>query len=162
MERFTISLEENLAQQFDQLVVQAGYQNRSEAVRDLLRQKLTEVNLQNDQAKFCVASLSYVYNHHGRDLAERLIQIQHEYHDIVVVTTHVHLDHDNCLETTLLRGPTATVRRFSEAVMTERGVRHGQVNIVPVSLEDCQTHDHSHSGEHAHGSTGHMHVVPEN
>ena len=162
MERFTISLEENLAQQFDQLVVQAGYQNRSEAVRDLLRQKLTEVNLQNDQAKFCVASLSYVYNHHGRDLAERLIQIQHEYHDIVVVTTHVHLDHDNCLETTLLRGPTAIVRRFSEAVMTERGVRHGQVNIVPVSLEDCQAHDHSHSGEHAHGSTGHMYVVPEN
>ena len=105
MERFTISLEENLAQQFDQLVVQAGYQNRSEAVRDLLRQKLTEVNLQNDQAEFCVASLSYVFNHHGRDLAERLMQLQHEYHDIVVVTTHVHLDHDNCLETALLRGP---------------------------------------------------------
>ena len=75
MERFTISLEESLAQQFDQLVVQAGYQNRSEAVRDLLRQKLTEVNLQNDQAEFCVASLSYVFNHHGRDLAERLMQL---------------------------------------------------------------------------------------
>lgn len=158
MERFTISLEENLAQQFDQLVVQAGYQNRSEAVRDLLRQKLTEVNLQNDQAKFCVASLSYVYNHHGRDLAERLMQIQHEYHDIVVVVTHVHLDHDNCLETTLLRGPTAVVRRFGEAVMTERGVRHGQINIVPVSLEESHAHGH----DHPHGpSAGHMHVIPE-
>lgn len=158
MERFTISLEENLAQQFDQLVVQAGYQNRSEAVRDLLRQKLTEVNLQNDQAKFCVASLSYVYNHHGRDLAERLMQIQHEYHDIVVVVTHVHLDHDNCLETTLLRGPTAAVRRFGEAVMTERGVRHGQINIVPVSLEESHAHAHGHP----HGpSAGHMHVIPE-
>ena len=158
MERFTISLEESLAQQFDQLVVQAGYQNRSEAVRDLLRQKLTEVNLQNDQAEFCVASLSYVFNHHGRDLAERLIQIQHEYHDIVVVTTHVHLDHDNCLETTLLRGPTASVRRFGEAVITERGVRHGQINIVPVSLEES----HGHDPAHPHGpSTGHVHVVPE-
>lgn len=159
MERFTISLEENLAQQFDQLVVQAGYQNRSEAVRDLLRQKLTEVNLQTDQAKFCVASLSYVYNHHGRDLAERLMQIQHEYHDIVVVVTHVHLDHDNCLETTLLRGPTAAVRRFGEAVMTERGVRHGQINIVPVSLEE----EHAHGHDHPHGhAVGHMHVIPEN
>ena len=161
MERFTISLEENLAQQFDQLVVQAGYQNRSEAVRDLLRQKLTEVNLQNDQAEFCVASLSYVYNHHGRDLAERLMQIQHQYHDIVVVVTHVHLDHDNCLETTLLRGPTASVRRFGEAVMTERGVRHGQINIVPVDMEEH--HDHGHENSHPHGpSAGHMHVIPEN
>ena len=147
MERFTISLEESLAQQFDQLVQQCGYQNRSEAVRDLLRQKLTEVNLQKDQAEFCVASLSYVFNHHGRDLAERLIQLQHEYHDVVVVTTHVHLDHDNCLETALLRGATARVRRFGEAVITERGVRHGQINIVPVSMETS----------HAHGETGHLH-----
>lgn len=152
MERFTISLEDGLAKQFDNLVEQCGYQNRSEAVRDLLRSKLTEVNLKTDQAPFCVASLSYVYDHSGRDLAERLILLQHEFHDIVVVTTHVHLDHDNCLETSLLRGATETVKRFAEAVMTERGVRHGQVNIVPVSMESSA--DHS---EH-----GHAHARPSN
>lgn len=159
MERFTISLEETLAEQFDQLVVQCGYQNRSEAVRDLLRQKLTEVNLQTDQAEYCVASLSYVYDHHRRDLAERLIQLQHQYHDVVVVTTHVHLDHDNCLETVLLRGATADIQRFGGAIMTERGVRHGQINIVPVSMDT----DHDHSAEHGHGKNiGHVHVKPAN
>ena len=149
MERFTISLEDTLATQFDELVRQCGYQNRSEAVRDLLRKKLTEVNLQEDQAPNCVASLSCVYNHHRRDLAERLMQLQHQYHDVVVVSTHVHLDHDNCLETTLLRGATATVRRFAEAVITERGVRHGQLNVVPVDIDDEHGHDHDH-GRHVH------------
>ncbi len=149
MERFTISLEDALAKQFDELVEQCGYQNRSEAVRDLLRNKLTEVNLKTDKAPFCVASLSYVYDHGSRDLAERLILLQHEFHDVVVVTTHVHLDHDNCLETTLLRGATETVNRFAEAIMTERGVRHGKINVVPVSMENSS--DHSEHG-HAHAS----------
>ena len=153
MERFTISLEDSLAAQFDQLVRDRGYQNRSEAVRDLLRNKLTEVNLQTDQAPNCVACLSFVYNHHGRDLAERMVQIQHEYHSVVVVTTHVHLDHDNCLESTVLRGDTATVRRFAEAVMTERGVRHGQLNIVPVQIEALRPHEDGH--------IGHVHTRPQ-
>ena len=150
MERFTISLEDSLVKQFDELVVQCGYQNRSEAVRDLLRKKLTEVNLQDDTAPNCVTSLSSVYNHHRRDLAERLMQIQHEFHDVVVVSTHVHLDHDNCLETVLLRGSTAQVRKFSDAVITERGVRHGQINIVPVEVDDHHGHDHSHDHGHVH------------
>ncbi|MDO5652644.1 MAG: nickel-responsive transcriptional regulator NikR [Brachymonas sp.] len=152
MERFTISLEESLAQQFDQLVIDQGYQNRSEAVRDLLRQKLTHVNLEQDQAPFCVASLSYVYNHDARDLAERLMVYQHNYHDVVVVTTHVHLDHDNCLETTLLRGPTERVRKFGELVITERGVHHGQINIVPVNVDEHEAHGHSHEHNHMHVS----------
>ena len=83
-------------------------------------------------------------------LAERLMQIQHEFHDVVVVSTHVHLDHDNCLETVLLRGSTAQVRKFSDAVITERGVRHGQINIVPVEVDDHHGHDHSHDHGHVH------------
>ena len=161
MERFTISLEESLAQQFDQLVVQAGYQNRSEAVRDLIRAAIGAARSREAAAGHCVANLSYVYNHHERALSERLTEISHEYHDIVVVTTHVHLDHDNCLETALLRGPTAKVRRFGESIMAERGVRHGQINIVPVDMEEH--HDHGHENSHPHGpSAGHMHVIPEN
>lgn len=144
MERFTISLDEKLAAEFDRLIRERGYLNRSEAVRDLLRGKLDSLRLQEQQAPFCVASLSYVYNHHERDLAERLTGLQHDQHDLVVASTHVHLDHDNCLETVILRGKTEVVRRFADALIAERGVRHGQINLVPVDVDAGHGHTHSH------------------
>lgn len=144
MERFTISLDEKLAAEFDRLIRERGYLNRSEAVRDLLRGKLDSLRLQEQQAPFCVASLSYVYNHHERDLAERLTGLQHDQHDLVVASTHVHLDHENCLETVILRGKTEVVRRFADALIAERGVRHGQINLVPVDVDAGHGHTHSH------------------
>lgn len=144
MERFTISLDKKLAAEFDRLIRKRGYQNRSEAVRDMLRGNLEGLRLQEKQAPFCVASLSYVYNHHERDLAERLTELQHHHHDLVVATTHVHLDHDNCLETVMLRGKTEVVRRFADALIAERGVRHGQLNLVPVDVDAGHGHVHSH------------------
>jgi CopG family nickel-responsive transcriptional regulator len=144
MERFTISLDEKLASEFDRLIRERGYLNRSEAVRDMLRGKLDSMRLLEKQAPFCVASLSYVYNHHERDLAERLTGLQHEHHDLVMASTHVHLDHDNCLETVMLRGKTEVVRRFADALIAERGVRHGQINLVPVDVETGHGHTHSH------------------
>lgn len=147
MERFTISLDENLATEFDRLIRERGYQNRSEAVRDLLRNKLDMLRIQEAQALFCVASLSYVYTHHQRDLAERLTELQHQYHDLVVVSTHVHLDHENCLETVILRGKTEAVRHFADTMIAECGVRHGQLNLVPVGMETGHplVHHHQHS-----------------
>jgi CopG family nickel-responsive transcriptional regulator len=144
MERFTISLDEKLASEFDQLIRERGYRNRSEAVRDLLRGRLDTLRIQQALAPFCVASLSYVYNHHERDLAERLTELQHQHHDLVVASTHVHLDHDNCLETAILRGATEDVQRFADALTAERGVRHGQLNLVPVDMEGGHRHVHSH------------------
>jgi len=144
MERFTISLDEKLASEFDRLIRERGYLNRSEAVRDMLRGKLDTLRLEDQQAPFCVASLSYVYNHHERDLAERLTELQHDHHDLVVASTHVHLDHDNCLETVMLRGKTDVVRRFADAMIAERGVRHGQINLVPVDEDAGHGHVHSH------------------
>jgi CopG family nickel-responsive transcriptional regulator len=144
MERFTISLDEKLASEFDRLIRERGYLNRSEAVRDMLRGKLDSMRLQEQQAPFCVASLSYVYNHHERDLAERLTGLQHDHHDLVVASTHVHLDHENCLETVMLRGKTEVVRRFADALIAERGVRHGQINLVPVDVDAGHAHSHSH------------------
>lgn len=146
MERFTISLDEQLAQQFDALIKRLGYQNRSEAVRDMLRQRLEAERIEKAQAPHCIASLSYVYNHHERDLAARLMTLQHDHHDLSLSTMHVHLDHDNCLETVILRGPTIQVRRFADSVIAERGVRHGQLNLVPVDM-DMQ---HHHHGDHVH------------
>jgi CopG family nickel-responsive transcriptional regulator len=143
MQRFTISLDEDLAQAFDQLIRSRGYTNRSEAIRDMLRHALEHTRLAREEALHCVASLSYVYNHHERQLAERLTAQQHHAHDLVVSTMHVHLDHDHCLETVILRGPTPEVRRFADALSAERGVRHGQLNLIPT--EEGAVHPHSHS-----------------
>jgi CopG family nickel-responsive transcriptional regulator len=143
MERFTISLDENLATEFDKLIRERGYQNRSEAVRDMLRGQLNTLHTKKYRSPFCVANLSYVYNHHERDLAERLTVIQHQHHDLVVASTHVHLDHDNCLETLMLRGSTQAVQKLSDALIAERGVRHGQLNLIPVEKDTLHRHTHS-------------------
>jgi CopG family nickel-responsive transcriptional regulator len=152
MERFTISLDENLASEFDHLIRERGYQNRSEAVRDLLRSKLDTLRIQDAQTIHCVASLSYVYNHHERDLAERLTALQHHQHDLVVVSTHAHLDHENCLETVTLRGKTEEVRHFADTMIAECGVRHGQLNLVPV-VRVVDHHLHVRSYQHNHPIT---------
>jgi CopG family transcriptional regulator, nickel-responsive regulator len=146
MERFTISLDESLAQEFDSLIHERGYANRSEAVRDMLRRELEAHRLEHEDAAYCIASLSYIYNHHERRLSERLTDLQHHAHDLVVSSMHVHLDHDNCLETLFLRGATAHVRSLAEKISAERGVRHGQMNLVPVEVEG----DHQHVHHHVH------------
>lgn len=151
MERFTISLSESLAKEFDDLIRKKGYQNRSEAVRDMLRDLLKSDRLERQEAPYCVAALSYVYNHHARDLAERLTSLQHQHHDLVLSTMHVHLDHDNCLETLMLRGATGEVTAFANALMAEPQVRHGRLNLVPVEIDN-------HAGHHHH----HVHSSPKN
>ena len=144
MERFTISLSESLARDFDDLIRKKGYQNRSEAVRDMLRDLLSSEQLERQEAPYCVAALSYVYNHHARDLAERLTDLQHRHHHLVLSTMHVHLDHDNCLETLMLRGATTEVSAFANALMAESQVRHGRLNLVPVDMDHHHHHDHDH------------------
>ncbi|HUF20632.1 MAG TPA: nickel-responsive transcriptional regulator NikR [Burkholderiales bacterium] len=150
MERFTISLNDDLAHQFDELLHKRGYQNRSEAVRDMLRNELANASLEQHEAPFCVAALSYVYNHHARDLAERLIELQHANHDVVLSAMHVHLDHENCMETLILRGETDKVSRFANTLMAEAEVRHGRLNLVPVDMDKGHTHEH------------HVHSKPRN
>ncbi len=149
MERITISLDESLAQAFDALIRSRGYANRSEAVRDMLRRELESDRLAREDAPHCVASLSYVYNHHERRLAERLTDLQHHAHDLVVSSMHVHLDHDHCLETLFLRGHTDEVRSLAEKISAERGVRHAALNLVPVETEAVLQHAHHvHSRPH--------------
>lgn len=142
MQRFTISLDESLADAFDRLIRARAYANRSEAVRDMIRRELENHSLATQAAPHCVASLSYVYNHHERRLAERLTDLQHHAHDLVVSSMHVHLDHDTCLETVFLRGRTDAVRTFAETLCAERGVRHGSLNLVPVDTEAAPPHVH--------------------
>jgi CopG family nickel-responsive transcriptional regulator len=152
MERFTISLDDDLAHEFDHLIEQRGYSNRSEAVRDILRAHLDRLREHIDAEAQCVANLSYVYNHHERELAERLMSIQHAHHDLVISTMHAHLDHDYCIETAILKGRARLVRRFADSVAAERGVRHGSLNIVMVEVSAA----HAHGGGHEH-----VHVRPQ-
>ena len=150
MDRITISLDEELAEAFDAHLKQRGYASRSEAVRDILRERLQRQEQARDTNGFCVASLSYVYNHHERQLAERLATLHHAHHELTAATMHVHLDHDQCLETVSLKGPAKAVRQFAEEVIAEKGVRHGQINLVSVELTKTHKHD---------GST-HRHLTP--
>ncbi len=159
MERITISLDAELAAEFDRLIGERGYRNRSEAMRDLLRAHLEAARRQRGEAGHCVANLSYVYNHHERDLAERLTELQHGQHDLTVATMHAHLDHENCLETVVLRGPTAAVRSFADALIAERGVRHGQLNLVDVDVDSGRVHGHGYRP--AGSSHGHLHLKPK-
>lgn len=149
MERFTISLDESLARQFDELIAARGYVNRSEAVRDLIRGAIEQDRQRQPPSGQCVANLSYVYNHHERELAERLTGLQHDHHDLTVAAMHSHLDHDNCLETVILKGPTAEVRQFADALTAERGVRHGQLHVIALEAEHHHAHD-DHGEDHVH------------
>jgi CopG family nickel-responsive transcriptional regulator len=132
MERITISVDEKLAEEFDALIKKRGYTSRSEAMRDLLRRDVEANRIAYEQKSYCVANLSYVYDHHSRDLGRALMAAQHEHHDMVVSTMHVHLDHQHCLETVILKGPTAAVRSFANGMQAERGVRHASINLVTV------------------------------
>ena len=155
MERITMSIDERLAHEFDALIAQRGYTSRSEAMRDLLRRKVEAGRMTKDARAFCVASLSYVYNHHERDLAARLTEAQHAQHELVVAATHVHLDHEHCLETLILKGPTRAVRALSDRLQAERGVRHGQINVITVEPGD----EHHKPGTHHHHH-GRLHLIP--
>jgi CopG family nickel-responsive transcriptional regulator len=155
MQRFTITLDEQLVEAFEQFMASRGYRNRSEAIRDLIRERLGTEQLEQTPRGDCMASLTYVYNHHERELASRLTQTQHDHHDLVVSTLHVHLDHHNCMETVILRGPLDRVQGFAHATISQSGVRHGRLNILPVKITQAA---------HPHGSTAqpnrHVHIAP--
>ena len=150
MQRLTISLDDDLSAAFDAFAEDHGYQNRSEAMRDLIRDRLERGRLEREQLErqdnaWCIASVSYVYNHHERELAGRLAALQHAHHDLNVSSMHVHLDHDDCMETVILRGRTGQVRQFADSLVAERGVRHGKVYLVPVDMQVPAPGSHQHT-----------------
>ena len=148
MQRLTISLDERLAEALDQLIRAQGYGNRSEALRDILRRHIEQERLRQDaDALHCVANLSFVYDHHARTLAERVMTLQHEHHDLTIASQHVHLDHDHCLESLMLKGPVQHVQAFAERLSAARGVRHARLNLIPVAAAEGQ---HSHAHPHLH------------
>jgi CopG family nickel-responsive transcriptional regulator len=155
MQRMTITLDDDLVADFEKYLVDHGYQNRSEAIRDLLRQRIDEQRLTEQPGGDCLANLTYVFNHHERDLASRLTDSHHAHHDLNIATLHVHLDHDNCMESVVLRGPVERVQAFANATIAQPGVRHGHLYVLPVKIAE-QTHTHG-TDSPAHR---HVHVQP--
>lgn len=150
MERLTISLNNKLAKQFDALMHKRGYFNRSEAVRDLIRDQLEIDHLEENAEGHCLATLSYIYNHHESELASRITSVQHNHHDLTLSSMHVHMDHDNCLEVSVLRGTIKNVKNFANLVIATRGVRHGKLHLFPVEI--VQEHHSPDSVPHVHNT----------
>lgn len=148
MQRVTITLDDDLMADLDRIIAARGYQNRSEAIRDLARAGLEQAAVEVAGTRSCVAALVYVYDHEARELPKRLTREFHDHHDLSQATLHVHLDEASCLEVTVLRGRSAEVQSFANHVIAERGVRHGHVVYIPSERTAAQSHPHSHAHSH--------------
>ncbi len=129
--RISISLEATLLEAFDRLNDGKGYATRSEAIRDLIRDRLVrEEAAAGTEGSEQVAVVTLVYDHHARELATRLIDKQHHHHDLVVSTLHVHLGERHCLEVSVLRGPPHEVRHLGDELLATKGVLHGEITYT--------------------------------
>jgi CopG family transcriptional regulator, nickel-responsive regulator len=131
MQRITITLDDDLMEELDTVIVERGYQNRSEAIRDFTRAGMQQAVQEKGNSGECVAALVYVYDHAARELSRRLVESYHGHHDLSLATLHVHLDDDNCMEVTALRGPGADVQHLADHIIAERGVKYGRVVMIP-------------------------------
>src|SRR5438105_4383870 len=124
MQRITITIDDDLIKDIDRIIADRGYQNRSEAIRDLVRAGMPRAAAATGTAAHCVAALVYVYGHKLRQLSKRLVGAFHDHHDLSIATTRVPLNHETCLEVSVLKGLTREVEHFATHVIAERGVRH--------------------------------------
>lgn len=154
MQRITISLDDALSHALDHMVQDRGYGSRSEAMRDLVRDGVERWQDEQSDGQHCVANLSYIVDRRVRSLPQRMTDMQHAHHDLVATSTVVRLDHYHSLESVILKGTTADVRAFADAVRAERGIRFGAINLLQVAPTD----DHEHDGDHDHH--GHPHLSP--
>ncbi|SJZ84464.1 nickel-responsive transcriptional regulator NikR [Consotaella salsifontis] len=152
MQRVTITLDEDLLAEVDRFASERGYQGRSEAVRDLVRDGLLQKSDSTADEGPGVAALVYVYDHAARELSKRLTRTFHSHHHLSLSSLHVHLDSDTCMEVSVLRGELADIRDMGAQIIAERGVRYGQVVAVPLerSVESEGKGGHSHHNDHSH------------
>ncbi len=127
--RFGISMNEQLLEKFDRLIVQKGYNNRSEAIRDLIRSQLVELEWA-DEDQEVAGTITLVYDHHVKGLSDLLTDLQHDFHDLILSTMHVHLDHFNCLEVLVIQGKAGDAKKVAEKLISIKGVKHGKLSIT--------------------------------
>ena len=132
--RFGVSIPDDLLDKFDVLIQEQGYTNRSEAIRDLIRNRFVEDEWSRS-AEDVVGTVTVVYNHEQSELAEKLTEIQHRKHDLIISSVHVHLDQHNCLEVLIMRGAPAEVKKAGELLISTRGVKHGKITMTTTGKE---------------------------
>ncbi len=133
LERLSFSLERPLLERLEKLRKEAGYGNRSEFLRDMIRGRLVDRAWELD--KEAVGTITLVYDHHTRGLNEKLTDLQHEHHDVILATTHVHLDHDHCVEVILVRGRAGGIRAIADELQKQKGVLHGGLSMSSTGRE---------------------------
>ena len=126
--RFSVSIESDLLGRFLRLAKRHGWGNRSKAIRNLMREALVREEWQGDEE--IVGTITIVYDHHKRELTDRLTSIQHDHHECILATTHIHLDHDNCMEMIAVQGTATQVQRIADTVIGTRGVKHGTLTAT--------------------------------
>ncbi|MGC9223625.1 MAG: nickel-responsive transcriptional regulator NikR [Terracidiphilus sp.] len=146
LSRIGIALDSDLLERFDRSIAKSGYTNRSEAFRDLIRDRLVRERTAAPDA-VVVGTVTLIYNHHASGITEKLTEAQHANHDLVVSTTHAHLDHDSCLEVLIVHGKAARVAHFADLLIGLKGVEHGRLVMTVPSLDT----EHKHEPPHGHG-----------
>ena len=129
--RFGVSMEGTLLDAFDELIAVKGYSNRSEAIRDLIRDQLITETVQDADA-IVVGILFYVYDHHIRELESNLTGFQHNFYHSIISSTHIHLDHDHCLELTIIKDRAGKIQEMAEHILSMKGVRYGKLMLTSV------------------------------
>lgn len=129
VERVGVSFEPELLERFDTLVSAKGYSSRSEAIRDLVRKALIEFDIKEGNNEV-IGTLTYIYDHHRVNVNDRLMDLQHDHHHEILFTTHVHMDHDMCLEVLIVKGTTGKVRSLADNIKAIKGVKHGELVIT--------------------------------
>ena len=125
--RFGISLDKDLLDKFDRLIREKNYTNRSEAFRDLIREDLVKAEWKKN--KEVVGAITLIYDHHKRELVNKLMDIQHDFGDIIISSQHIHLDHNNCLEIIAVKGSSQEAQKLSDNLKSVKGVKHGTLSL---------------------------------
>lgn len=139
LSRIGVAIDSDLLEEFDALIAKKGYTNRSEAFRDLIRDDLIRESTSAPDADV-VGTITLVYDHHVRTLAERLTETQHRFHKQIVSVLHVHLNHESCLEVLVVRGKSAEVQKIGDLLIATRGVRHGKLALT-IAVPESRSSD---------------------
>jgi CopG family nickel-responsive transcriptional regulator len=127
--RFSVSLPPRLLEQLDGMAKEKGYENRSQAIADMIRAQLVDHRQRFGTAEIA-GTITLVYDHHKPHLQATLTDIQHDHHDVIVSTLHVHLDHHNCLEVLVVRGQAGIIKKIADELVAAKGVKHGKLTVT--------------------------------
>jgi CopG family transcriptional regulator, nickel-responsive regulator len=147
LSRIGVALDSDLLARFDELISRLGYTNRSEAFRDLIRDRLVTERTSNPNATV-VGTITLIYDHHAHGVTEKLTELQHVNHELVVSTSHAHLDHDSCLEVLIVHGRSGCVEEFAGRLIGLKGVQHGR--LVMTAAQPSSANPHRNGKPHPH------------